>query len=311
MVAALSLLIGGACGAPEDDIAASDAPLIGGQVAKAGQFPATVALLTPLAATDTRYCMKEDRRCTMTRVGKRAYLAAGHCFADKDTLEREQRVVLSPLFTPGAHISLSQGVMIWDFVPGSCPEQTFGGQIAVPAASSVRLGATVRQVHFHPSYLTRGGEAGTAGSGDWTRFEHADVAVLEVEEDLTSFAQVAKVSFAPLSPGDDVVIAGHGMSGGFVGTMWSGLKFAARKVDALEGQDFYTRVSDPFGGPGIAPGDSGGAVFLAADPSMRTIVGVNSKSVAYRGSAHVRLDDTGPQPISAWYQGVLAQINQR
>jgi hypothetical protein len=310
---AATVLIGlgtGCLTAPDEDARSLDsgASLIGGEVADEGQFPATVALLTPLPARDTRYCMTEDRLCTITRVGRRAYLAAGHCFADRAQLETERRVVLSSAFQPGQPIGLSHGVHIWELVDGSCPEQTFGDTIAVPAEGSERVSATVRQVHFHPSYLTRGAESGQTG-GSWPLFTHADLAILEVEEDLAGFASEATVSFDALRPGDSVVIAGHGISGGFVGSNWSGLKFATRSVDALVGQDFFTRLSSPTGGPGIAPGDSGGGVFLASDPTMRTIVGVNSKSIAFRGSALVRLDDGGPEPVRSWYETVLAEID--
>src|SRR5262245_16405082 len=80
-----------ACAAPADDLGSATAPLIGGEEAEDGQFPATVALMTPLASVDTRYCNREQRHCTMTRVGPRAYLSAGHCFADGKILERERR----------------------------------------------------------------------------------------------------------------------------------------------------------------------------------------------------------------------------
>ncbi len=305
----VTVLAAAGCAASGDDVDSIGAELIGGRVAEDGQFPATVALLTPLASFDTRYCIGEDRRCTMTRVGPRAYLAAGHCFADRNQLDNQRRVVLSPMFEPGQRVELSLGVQIWEYVEGTCPAQTFGNQIAVPAPGSQRVAATVRQVHFHPSFLARGAEAGEPGS-EWSRFGHADLAILEVEEDIPGFAAQARVSFVPLHPGEGVVIAGHGVSGGFVGGSWSGLKYAARTVDALVGQDFFTKVDDPFGGPGIAPGDSGGGVFLAADPRMLTVVGVNSKSIAYRGSAHVRLDDGGPEAVRAWYEQVTAQIAQ-
>ena len=308
---ALALLAASGCVAPDQDPAleANDASLIGGSLAAPGQFPATVALLTPLDHVDTRYCMTEDRRCTMTRIGAHTFLAAAHCFADKNELEQNRRVVLSPLFATGAPIGLSHGVDIWEYVEGTCPEQTFGGQIAVPAPDSERRSATVRRVHMHPSYATGGAEAGQPGEA-WPLFTHADVAILEVEEDLTGFASEAKVSFDQLRAGSAVVIGGHGMSGGFTGSTFSSLKFASRSVDALVGQDFFTRMSDPFGGPGIAPGDSGGGVFLASDRTMRTVVGVNSKSMAYRGSAHVRLDDGGPQEIRSWFERVMAETER-
>jgi len=308
--AALAALLAPGCVDAGDDLASSAAPLIGGQEAEAGQFPATVALMTPLPAVDTRYCNTEQRHCTMTRVGPRAYLSAGHCFADGNILEREHRVVLSPTFKPGAKISISHGVQIWEYVQGTCPEQTFGTQIMVQAEGSQRVPLTVRKIHFHPTYLSNGGEAGVS-EGGWTNFNHADVALLEVDEVAPDFVAQAKVKFSPLAPGDAVIIGGHGISGGFAGTAWSGLKFARRTVDAVVGQDFFTRVSDPFGGPGIAPGDSGGAVYLASDPDMLTVVGVNSKSIAFRGSAHVRLDGTGPQDVAGWYTQVLASISSR
>src|SRR6266540_2183244 len=103
-LALLSAFAGVACAPSEEALGSEQASLIGGRLAEEGQFPASVALLTPLPSVDSRYCMREDRRCTMTRVGPRAYLAAGHCFADKDELEQRQRVVLSPLFAPGARV---------------------------------------------------------------------------------------------------------------------------------------------------------------------------------------------------------------
>src|SRR5262245_28975290 len=89
-----SVLLG--CGAPQLGAGGEDpAALSGGQVAREGQFPATVAVLAPLDATDPFLCNKEERLCTMTRIAPRAYLSAGHCFADRDQLENHQQVVLS------------------------------------------------------------------------------------------------------------------------------------------------------------------------------------------------------------------------
>lgn len=45
--------------------------------------------------------------------------------------------------------------------------------------------------------------------------------------------------------------------------------------------------------------ERGGPVYLASDPAMLTVVGVNSKTTG-GGSAHVRLDDGGPQKIRGY-----------
>lgn len=52
---------------------------------------------------------------------------------------------------------------------------------------------------------------------------------------------------------------------------------------------------------GFFPGgtERGGPVYLASDPAMLTVVGVNSKTTG-GGSAHVRLDDGGPQKIRGY-----------
>src|SRR5262245_33501803 len=65
-----------------ENATAGESALAGGSIAAEKQFPASVALITPLPEPDARTCITEDRRCTMTRVGPRAYLSAGHCFAD-------------------------------------------------------------------------------------------------------------------------------------------------------------------------------------------------------------------------------------
>jgi hypothetical protein len=291
----------------DDTTTPSESALTFGQTAKPGQFPATVALLANLSQLD-RFCITEDRRCTMTRVGPRAYLSAGHCFADGNVLETQKKVVRDARLENGKKTSISYGVEMWESVEGTCAQTGKAGTIWRQHPQSKRVSATIRNVYFHPSYLTGGAEAGTHVEGsNFSLYNHADVAILEVAEDFKGFADIANVSFAPLKAADPIIIGGHGGTGGFTGGASTILKFAPSKVDTILGQDFFT-AAVPFKEPAIQPGDSGGPVYLASDKSNHTVVGVNSKTSTW-GSAHVRMDD-GTQQVRAWYEKVMAQIGK-
>jgi hypothetical protein len=248
----------------------------------------------------------------MTRIGPRAYLSAGHCFAN-DVLPRG-KVEPSNLFEPGKKVFISSGVHVFEKKTGPCPEQNSENyELNVPASTSKMVNATVRKVHFHPSYLLRGSEEVIEFTGEppTKRFSHADVAILEVEEDFPNFAAQAKISFAPLKPGDPIVIGGHGSTGGLGGNGMTDLKFANLPVFSVLGADFFTKNPKyPTPGTGILPGDSGGPVYLGSDPKMLTVVGVNSKVMGERGSAYARMDDGSGENVRSWYDQTIAAIGR-
>lgn len=281
----------------------SSPSMIGGTVAKPGEFPSTVALMIPLRKLDDRFCIEEDRHCSMVKIGERHYLLAAHCFYKEESLlhgnlEREQR------FAEGKNVALHNGVNVWQNSGESCNGSSTAGSWMVPKDEK-RVRGVLKKIHIHPSYEARGAEEGKHNSAFPTVpiFTHHDLAVIETQDSLLPDVPAATLSFAAPVVGTNVLIGGHGVEGGFVGSFKSALKYAVTPLAGTAGTNFYTKGAI-FEGPVIQPGDSGGPVYQKDNDGRLKVMGINSKHFS-TASAHVMLGGEGSEGIKEWVTSIL------
>lgn len=273
-----------ACTAVERDATDVDqANLIGGIALKDGDLPSTLWV---------------NGYCTGTKVGARHILLAAHCvFGSED------------FFSAGLKIDVSAAVSETDGTP--------------------RQKLTIKDVHIAPEWLANchldDDNCFVVGANN----EHlpSDVALIETKEEI-AHVPIAAIDTEPLAPGEAVIVAGFGCEN-YVGepSLSTSYRLRADVVRVLppsallhwgshvteatapvvSAHDFVT-PGPAWGtpGPGLCPGDSGGAVYRAKAGGA-TVVGVNH-SYTFAGrwgglpvtNLHARLDTATPSNVGAW-----------
>jgi len=152
----------------------SDVRVIGGEGVTSSQtFPGSVAIVLPAAGV-----ARGQVRCTMTKIGARHFLTAGHCM----TLTRGG-VPSVERYPRGTILHLDPGPII---------------NFERPAFT-----VTVAALHVNSSYSTY-----TFG-GEESLSERSDVAIVEVMEDTPGLRPIS-IDTSPIDVGAEVVFTGFG-----------------------------------------------------------------------------------------------------
>lgn len=241
------------CTARDDTAASSDSDLIGGYLA--GMQPPGLVGLT--------------RLCGAAKVGPRHFLTAGHCVIHRSSEVDQETLEVSGIYARGEPTCLY-------------PDPTIDA--IAPCAHTVRIERTV----VHPSYArhVKGSAPGVVSSAI------SDVALMVVQEETPQIPTV-DMDFAPMAPGDEVLMTGYGCTvlptPGAPQSDERRLRLGLAAVASVQGNVFLTGPNSPVAG---CPGDSGSPVYRqSADKSFR-VVGVNSFVIpADLRTAMARIDE--------------------
>jgi hypothetical protein len=265
--------------APRQFNSGSEPKLIGGRAAVEGQFP-WIVLFRGI--------------CTGAKVGKNAFLLAGHCLQGfRDKAIRQQ-------WLPGMTVSISNSA-----IPNN---ESFGK-------------FTIEKVHINDDWFL-----GRSVSRDdmWLAVE---AAVVHVREDSPSIPQ-AEISLDFASPGTAVTMAGYGceISRGDSNGRNNRLKFHETRLTSFEflshpgswvahPQDIFNRFYITPGNDSspneasLCPGDSGGPLFLTG---TRKVIGINVNytfSSEWSGVAYsnlfTRLDTQAQSSLATWLKQAI------
>lgn len=274
----------------------SDAEEASGEDALIGGAPATAAQFPA-----TVYL---KRGCTAAKVAEKRLLTAAHCVIDGSTLD--------PKYGPDKPVEISRE-----------PAKGFTSHV-------------VAKVHVHPKWVPACESAYCAASSVTATLDAADVAVIELADDLAG-VPIAPIDEAPLATRDKVIVLGFGCTEGVTAEDKRTnitLKFAETTIIAParavhEGSPVdATKVGQVAGiyaltpGParvknagGLCPGDSGGPLYKKRGETLY-VVGVNANYTLRPGEKdlagipvtnwHTRLDAQSRLGIAAWLRSVGA-----
>lgn len=267
-----------------------------GEDALIGGAPATVAQFP-----STLYLKKG---CTAAKVAEKRLLTAAHCVIDGSTLD--------PRYGPDKPVELTRE-----------PAKGFTSH-------------AVAKLHVHPKWVPACESAYCASSSVTATLDAADVAVIELADDLDG-VPIAPIDTAPLATREKVTVLGFGCTNGVLAEdarTEVTLKFAETKiltpsralhegspVEATQlGQvsGIYAMTPGPArvkNAGGLCPGDSGGPLYKKQGDAL-VVVGVNANYTLRPGEKdlagipvtnwHTRLDDRSRLGVGAWLASVGA-----
>lgn len=296
VASALAVATGCAAPAAGEGDEGEAAPAESGEDALIGGAPATVAQFP-----STVYL---KRGCTAAKVAPKRLLTAAHCVLDPSTLDL--------VYGPGKPADVSRE-----------PAKGFTEH-------------AVAKVHVNPAWMKACAEAYCASSAVTARLDAADVAVIELAEELAG-VPTAPIDPTPLAPKDRVTVLGFGCIEGVLvedKRETASLKFAettitsasravhdGSPVDAAslpQASAIYAMTPGPARAKaesGLCPGDSGGPLYRKREGAL-FVVGVNANYTLRPGEEdlqgipvtnwHTRLDDRSRHGVAAWLRSVGA-----
>lgn len=274
----------------------SDVEEASGEDALIGGAPATVAQFPA-----TVY-LKQG--CTAAKVAEKRLLTAAHCVVDGSTLDMK--------YGPDKPALLTRE-----------PSKGFTSH-------------EVAKVHVHPAWMPACESAYCASSSVTMMLDAADVAVIELADDLAG-VPIAPIDEAPLATRDKVTVLGFGCTEGVTAddkrttitlkyaettiiapsrAVHEGSPVDATKVGQVAG--IYAMTPGPArvkNAGGLCPGDSGGPLYKKRGDTLY-VVGVNANYTLRPGEKdlagipvtnwHTRLDAQSRLRIGAWLESVGA-----
>ncbi|MBS2018072.1 MAG: trypsin-like serine protease [Deltaproteobacteria bacterium] len=267
-----------------------------GEDALIGGAPATLAQFPA-----TLYLKKG---CTAAKVAEKKLLTAAHCVIDGSTLDAK--------YGPGKPVELTRE-----------PAKGFTTH-------------AVAKLHVHPAWVPACESAYCASSSVTATLDAADVAVIELAEDLQGVPS-APIDTAPLATREKVTVLGFGCTEGVLAQDARPevtLKFAETTILAAsravhEGSPveptqlgqvsgIYAMTPGPArvkGAGGLCPGDSGGPLYKKRGDAL-VVVGVNANYTLRPGEKdlagipvtnwHTRLDDRSRLGVATWLASIGA-----
>jgi len=274
----------------------TDAEEVSGEDALIGGAPATIAQFPA-----TVYLKKG---CTAAKVAEKRLLTAAHCVVDGSTLDLK--------YGPEKPIEITRE-----------PAKGFTTH-------------AVAKVHVQPAWIPACESSYCASSVVTARLDAADVAVIELAEDLVG-VPIAPIDTAPLALREKVTVLGFGCTEGVTAqdtrtditlkyaettilapsrSVHEGSPIDATKVGQVAG--IYALTPGPArvkNAGGLCPGDSGGPLYKKRGDAL-VVVGVNANYTLRPGEKdlagipvtnwHTRLDAQSRLGISAWLESVGA-----
>lgn len=268
---------------------AADEKMIGGVVAKANQYPASINLALP------NQFGKPNTFCTGSFISARHILTAAHC------------VVEAVEYTGlGLSIEISERLKsrIVTYYTGPLSEQGFQSRI--------------RNVYVHDGTI-----AHLKKTKDWDKGENEgsyDAAVIEIESEKPASVELARLSQQTVKRGTPIRIGGYGceQSGDIPSSApvinaggVTPLKYAQSSVSKVSRLVGYTQTYSGKAKQSVCHGDSGGPVYFDGSPGNPSagsseLIGVNSfinKKALTEGNFTLV---TATSELGLWVQKVVA-----